>query len=135
MKYAILLTTGAALALAACQESAESVPEAPDTAAAEATAAPAVAAAPAGPAVFTAGQPPSPEFMVGTWGEGDVCEMPITFAADGKIINGPFDSWTIENGELVMGGEVRIKLAVVDQDSMESQAEGSTEKRTLKRCG
>ena len=34
-----------------------------------------------------------------------------------------------------MGGEVRIKLAVIDQNTIESQAEGSTEKRTLKRCG
>jgi hypothetical protein len=34
-----------------------------------------------------------------------------------------------------MGGEVKIKLVVVDQDTMESIADGSTEKRTLKRCG
>jgi len=73
--------------------------------------------------------------MVGTWGEGDACEMPITFAAGGKITNGPFDTWTLENGELTMGGEVKIKLVVVDQDTMESVADGSTEKRTLKRCG
>lgn len=134
MKYAILLTAGAALALGACQQSAETAPEATDTAAAEATAAPA-AAAPTGPAAFTAGQPPSPEFMVGSWGEGDACELPITFAADGTITDGPFETWTLESGELVMGGEVRIKLSVVDQRTMESQAEGSTEKRTLKRCG
>src|SRR6476620_8375344 len=101
MNHAILLTAGAALALGACQQSAEPAPEVTDTATAEVTAVPAAAAAVAP----TAGQPPSNEYMVGTWGEGDACEMPITFAADGKITNGPADTWTLDNGELVMGGE------------------------------
>ena len=73
--------------------------------------------------------------MVGTWGEGDECVLPIAFQADGTIKDGPFDSWTLDNGELVMGGEVKLKLTVVDQDTMDSLVEGGTEKRTLKRCG
>jgi len=131
MKYAILLATGAALSLGACQQSGEAAPAASETATAAAT----ETTAPSDPATFAAGQPPSEAFMVGTWGEGEACELPITFAAGGKIANGPFDSWTLEDGELVMGGEIKLKLAVVDQDTMESVADGSTEKRTLKRCG
>jgi hypothetical protein len=133
MKYAILLASSAALALGACQNSDTAAPEASDTAAAdttETTAAPA-----AGAATFAAGQPPSPEFMVGTWGEGDACEMPINFEAGGKIKDGPFDTWEIVDGQLVMGGLVKLKLTVVDQDTMESVPEGSTETSTLKRCG
>ena len=133
MKYAILLAAGAALSLGACQQSGEAAPAASETATAAATEA--VAAAPSGPATFAAGQPPSEAFMVGTWGEGAACELPITFAAGGKITDGPFDSWTLADGQLVMGGEIKLKLSVVDQDTMESLAEGSTETRTLKRCG
>jgi hypothetical protein len=133
MKYVFLLSAGAALALAACQQSETPAAEATETAA-PATEPAAAAAAPASPAAFTAGQPPSKEFMAGTWGEGDACELPITFAADGTITDGPFDSWTIENGELVMGGEVRLKVTVVDADTMKSQPQGSSETNTLKRC-
>ena len=133
MKYAILLAAGAALSLGACQQSGEAAPAASETATAAATEA--VAAAPSGPATFAAGQPPSEAFMVGTWGEGEACELPITFAAGGKITDGPVDSWTLEDGQLVMGGEIKLKLSVVDHDTMESLADGSTEKRTLKRCG
>jgi len=132
MKHAILLTASAALALGACQQSAAPAAEATDTATATATE---TTAAPAAAATVAAGQPPSNEFLVGTWGEGDACEMPITFAAGGKITNGPAETWTLDNGELVMGGEFKIKLVLVDNDTMESVADGSTEKRTLKRCG
>ena len=132
MKYVVLLSAGAVLALGACQQSEAPAAEATETAA---PAAEPAAATPANPAAFTAGQPPSKEFMAGTWGEGDACELPITFAADGTITDGPFDTWTIENGELVMGGEARLKVTVVDADTMESQPQGSTETNILKRCG
>jgi len=132
MKYSVLL---AALTLGACQQSAAPAPEATDTAAAEAAAAATTAAAAPAGDTFTAGQPPSEAFMIGTWGEGDACELPITFAPGGKITDGPVPTWTLANGELVMGGEIKLKLTVVDHDTMQSLAEGSTETRTLKRCG
>jgi hypothetical protein len=131
MRNAVLLATGAALALAACQQSDAPAPAASDTATAEAS----EAAAPAGPAAFAAGQPPSAEFLVGTWGEGDACELPITFAAGGKITDGPADTWTLEDGQLVMGDMFRLRLTVIDGTTMESLAEGSDEPHTLKRCG
>jgi pyruvate/2-oxoglutarate dehydrogenase complex dihydrolipoamide acyltransferase (E2) component len=132
MKHAILL---AALALGACQQSEEAAPAASDTATAVAT-----EAAATGPPRRPA-PPPSPRASRRrrrSWSapgaEGTACELPITFAAGGKITDGPFDSWTIEDDQLVMGGEIKLKLSVVDQDTMESLADGSTEKRTLKRC-
>jgi hypothetical protein len=73
--------------------------------------------------------------MVGTWGEGDGCELPINFQADGTIKDGPFDKWTLTDGELVMDEAVKIKLTVVDATTMSSVADGGTETRTLKRCG
>ena len=133
MKYAILLAAGAALSLSACQESGEPAADATASAAPEATAAAAPAPA-AGPAAFTAGQPPSKEFLVGTWGEGEACDLPINFQADGTIKDGPFDTWTLTDGKLVMDDLVTIQLTVVDADTMESQSEGATETRTLKRC-
>ena len=74
------------------------------------------------------------------WGEGDECDQPINFQADGTIKDGPFANWTIENGELVMsdpdlGDGPRIKLTVTDKDTMASTREGDDETRTLKRCG
>jgi hypothetical protein len=133
MKYAVLFAAAPALALCACQNSEATdeadapteAAEAPDTAA---------AAAPAGAVAFTAGQPPSAEFMAGIWGEGDACDQPIDFQADGTIKDGPFDKWVIADGQLVMDDLVKLSLTVVDADTMESLAEGSTETDTLKRC-
>jgi len=133
MKYAILLAAGAALSLSACQESGEPAAEATAT---DAAAAPATeAAAPAAAATVAAGLPPTKEFMVGTWGEGDECELPMNFQADGTIKDGPFDKWTLTDGNLVMDDLVTVDLKVVDQDTLESRSEGATETRTLKRCG
>src|SRR5687768_2442441 len=132
MKYAVLFAAVSALALSACENS-----EAPEEAAAPTEAAEATetaAAAPAGAAAFTAGQPPSKEFMVGTWGEGDDCELPINFQADGTIKDGPADTWTLEEGQLVMGGMFKLRVTVVDENTMESLTEGSTEPDILKRC-
>lgn len=133
MKYAALLAAGALFALGACEGSETPAPEASasETAAPEAT----ETATPGGTAAFTAGQPPSNEFLVGTWGEGDGCELPINFQADGTIKDGPFDKWTLTDGELVMDEAVKIKLTVVDEKTMDSVADGSTDTRTLKRCG
>ena len=135
MKYAILLAAGAALSLSACQESSEPAPDATASATPEATAAAAPAAA-AGAAAFTAGQPPSKEFMVGTWGEGEACDLPINFQADGTIKDGPFDTWTLTDGMLVMDDLVKLQLTVADADHMTTLPEGSTEEpHTIQRCG
>jgi len=135
MKYAILLAAGAALSLGACQESGAPAADATASATPEAAAA-AAPAAPAGAAAFTAGQPPSKEFMVGTWGEGEACDLPINFQADGTIKDGPFDKWTLTDGMLVMDDLVKLKVTVVDADHMTTLPEGSTEEpHTIKRCG
>jgi hypothetical protein len=128
MKYSVLFAASAALALGACSET--------ESAATDATAeAIEAAAAPAGAPAFTAGEAPSKEFMVGTWGEGDACELPINFQADGTIKDGPFDTWELQDGLLTMGGEIKLTLKVVDDKTMESLPEGSTEPTIIKRCG
>jgi hypothetical protein len=139
MKYAVLFTATAALALAACNKSEETVladtDAATDTATVSASEAAAQesGAASANTAAFTAGEAPSKEFMVGIWGEGDACELPIDFQADGTIKDGPFPKWSLENGELSLeGAPQKMKLKVVDEKTMESQIEGKS--HTLKRC-
>jgi hypothetical protein len=136
MKYAVLLAASAALALTACEkaEEGEATPAASEAAAPEAAVPETAAAAPAGAAAFTAGQPPSKEFMVGTWGEGDGCELPINFEADGTTKDGPFEKWDIQNGALVMDGEQTMKLKVIDANTMESSNDSSGKVHTLKRC-
>lgn len=139
MKYAVLIATTAALALSACQNSEAPAAEASAAPTAEATvaatqAAPTMAAAKSD-AAFTVGQAPTKEFMVGTWGEGDACELPIQFQADGTIKDGPFEKWSIQDGHLVMeGAPQKMKLKVIDDKTMESQLEGSDKVRMLKRC-
>ena len=136
MRYAVLLAAGAVLTLSACQKAEEPAADASAAATPAATETPAMAAAtPAGAAAFTAGQPPTKEFMVGTWGEGDACKDPIDFQADGTIKGGPFDTWTLTDGQLVMGDTFKINLKVVDGSTMEAVPDGSTDKKTLKRCG
>jgi len=132
MKYAVLFASGAALALGACQKSEEPAPEASATATAEAPET--AAAAPAG-AAFTAGQPPSKDFMVGTWGEGDACAQPINFEAGGTVKDGPFATWDLQDGELVMGDLGTLKVTVVDEKTMEALSEGDPKPTILKRCG
>jgi hypothetical protein len=135
MKYAVLFTATAALALAACNKSEETVLADTDAATETATVSPSEAAAATGAnaAAFTAGEAPSKEFMVGTWGEGAACDLPINFQADGTIKDGPFPKWSLENGELSMeGAPQKMKLKVVDEKTMESEIEGK--KHTLKRC-
>ena len=131
MKYAVLFVSSAALALSACQQSDEATTEPAAAAEASETA----EAAPAAAGAFTAGQPPAQEFRAGTWGEGDQCELPIEFLADGTINDGPFAKWDIQNGELTMDDAVRLKVTVVDADTLHSLNEGDTEPTVLKRCG
>lgn len=138
MKLAMLLAATAVLALGACGKAEAPTAEATATAAPEATSAAtpaAAAAAPASAAAFTVGAPPSKEFMVGTWGEGDACDLPIKFEADGTIKDGPFEKWDIKDGHLVMeGAPQKMKLTVVDAKTMDSQLEGVDKVRKLKRC-
>jgi hypothetical protein len=138
MNYSILFVATAALALGACQKAETPVAEATATASAEPTVAVAPSAGPASAsaAAFTVGQAPSKVFMVGTWGEGEGCELPIKFQADGTIKDGPFAKWDIVDGHLVMeGAPQKMKLEVVDDKTMRSQIEGDAKQRTLKRCG
>lgn len=139
MKHSVLFAATAVLALSACGKAEAPTTDATATASAEATptaAAPTAAAAPAGAAAFTAGEAPSKAFMVGTWGEGDACEMPIQFEADGTIKDGPFAKWDLKDGNLIMeGAPQKMKLKVVDAKTMESQLEGVDKVRKLKRCG
>src|SRR5688572_15495622 len=86
-------------------------------------------------AAFTAGAPPSKEFMVGIWGEGAECKLPINFQADGTIKDGPFAKWDLQDGKLIFAGApVKLSLKVVDAQTMESQLEGNSEIHILKRC-
>lgn len=126
MKYAFLFAAGAALALGACSKTEDAAPEAGASAAATEAAAPAAAAA---------GDAPTKEFLAGTWGEGDACELPINFQADGTIKDGPFAKWELKDGELTMDNMVKLKLKVVDDKTMESTDEGNAEPTILKRCG
>ena len=128
MRYCVLFAASAALALGACSKSESAAPDA-------AAETPEAAASPAGRVALSAGEAPTKEFLVGTWGEGDACEQPINFQADGTIKDGPFAKWTLEDGLLTMDDMIKLKLTVVDDKTMESLPEGSTEPSTIKRCG
>lgn len=138
----LILTATAALALAACSKSEGPVAEASAAASVPAVAEamqtapqPAAAMAASGSVAFTKGEAPSKAFMAGTWGDGEACELPIDFQADGTIKDGPFEKWDIQDGYLVMeGAPQKMKLRVIDEKTMESQLDGSDKVRTLKRC-
>jgi hypothetical protein len=130
MKYAVQLAAAAMLVLGVAAPGA-AAPGTPTAGTAEVAASAPVGVAPA----FTAGQPPSRDFMVGTWGEGEACNEPLNFQADGTIKDGPVKAWTLEAGQLVIDGTFRVKLTVIDEKTMKSLADGTTETKTLKRCG
>ena len=135
MRHAIIIAAGAALALTACKktESAEPAAGASEAATAAASEAAAVPAEAGAPADFTAGQAPSKAFLVGKWAEKNECDLAIDFKADGSMV-GPFEKWDLKDGELEMiGNPQKIKLTVVDTDTMESQ-NGDDKPRTLVRC-
>ena len=52
----------------------------------------------------------------------------------GTIKDGPFEKWTLTDGALVMDEAVTVNLTVVDEDTMNSVADGATDTRVLKRC-
>jgi predicted small lipoprotein YifL len=135
--FSVLLAVTSAFSLVACGSAKGPAPEATASATISTATTPAtpVVAASAGSAAFTAGQAPSKEFMVGTWGEGDACEMPINFQAGGTILDGPFAKWDILDGHLVMeGAPQKLRLEVVDERTMKATMEGADKVRTLKRC-
>jgi hypothetical protein len=139
MKYAILLAATAALTLSACKKSEEAGADATATAAASEAASPAASEAAATPpaagnAAFTAGQPPSKEFMIGKWGEAGDCQLAIDFKADGTT-DGPFGDWKLENGILTMAdAPQKVAVVVVDANKMESRLDGKGDPKMMTRC-
>jgi len=80
-----------------------------------------------------AGAAPTPEFMVGRWGEEGDCTLAIDFRADGTM-DGPFERWSLDGDRLTMEGNPQVStLSVVDQNTMESRLEGGPPRR-LTRC-
>jgi hypothetical protein len=130
MKYAIVLGSAAALALAACSGSDNPAPEASETATAAATEA---AAAPSGDAAAATGAAPTADYLVGKWGQAPDCSLPMTFNADGTITDGPTDKWTLTGNTLDLGGLFKMTLTVIDADTMETVNEGGG-KTKLMRC-
>jgi hypothetical protein len=137
MTFRIILSSCAALALAACggqpadkaagTETAAKMEEAP--AKAEAATESVAAATPA------AGAAPTREFMVGKWGESGDCVLAFTFNADGSITDGPADRWELAGNELTLVGmPQKMVLSVVDDKTMESRLDGTGSPRKLTRC-
>lgn len=81
------------------------------------------------------GDPVTHDFLVGVWAEpGKSCEAGIDFQADGKMI-GPFPRWELADGELTMvGNRQKMRLTVVDKNTMQSRRSETDPARTLKRC-
>lgn len=81
------------------------------------------------------GDPVTHDFLIGVWAEpGKSCEAGIDFQADGKMI-GPFPRWELSDGELTMvGNRQKMRLTVVDKDTMQSRRSETDPPRTLKRC-
>jgi len=130
VKYAILLTAGAALALTACSSGDEPSAGASETATAEATETTAI---PEGGVALAAGAAPTREYIVGKWGEAPDCSLPMTFNADGTITDGPTDKWTLDGNTLSLSGMFNMQVTVVDADHMASVNDGGG-KTTLMRC-
>lgn len=81
------------------------------------------------------GDPVTHDFLVGVWAEkGKSCEAGIDFQADGKMI-GPFPRWELADGELTMvGNRQKMRLTVVDQDTIQSRRSETDPPRILTRC-
>lgn len=81
------------------------------------------------------GDPVTRDFLVGVWAEpGKSCEAGIDFQADGRMI-GPFPRWELAEGELTMvGNRQKMRLTVIDQDTIQSRRGETDPARTLKRC-
>lgn len=119
-------------------EAAEAAPAAAVEAshdAAEPLAAPAEEPGPEGLPKLAKGDPVTRDFLVGVWVEpGKSCEAGIDFQADGRMI-GPFPRWELNEGELTMvGNRQKMRLTVVDKNTMQSRRSETDPPRTLKRC-
>ena len=108
------------------------------TVAASSEAAPASAApASAAPAAAAAGGALTEAYLLGKWADvkdGD-CKLAQGFLPGGKV-DGLFDSWKIEGGNLVLGmmGENQtLTVKIIDQKTMETK-NGSAPTHTLTRC-
>ena len=122
MKYAVFLAASAVPALAGCGKSA-SADGATILAQAEAS----------DGVVFTVGAAPSPEFMVGKWGEPGECELALEFRPNGTMI-GPFEKWRLDGDVLDMeGNPQKIRLTVIDANTMETRIDNEKPRR-LARC-
>jgi hypothetical protein len=81
-----------------------------------------------------AGDAPTKEFLVGSWGENGDCSLPIEFKADGSMV-GPFEKWELNGAELTMvGNPEKFVLSVVDDKTMTSRINGTGEPHKLTRC-
>ena len=132
MKLQIILASTAALALAACGK-----PEPTAEATGEATAAATTEAAPASAAPAAAGGALTEAYLLGKWADvkdGD-CKLAQGFLPGGKV-DGLFDSWKVEGGNLVLGmmGENQtLTVKIIDQKTMETK-NGTAPAHTLTRC-
>lgn len=139
MKLRIFLTAATVFALTACGKpapTAEASGEA--TAAASSEAAPASAApASAAPTAAAAGGGLTEAYLLGKWADvkdGD-CKLAQGFLPGGKV-DGLFDNWKIEGGNLVLGmmGENQtLTVKIIDQKTMETK-NGTAAPHTLTRC-
>jgi hypothetical protein len=132
MKFRIVLIAASALALVSCGKSDKTEPAAGE-ATAEASAAPAAAA----PAAAAADGALTEAYLMGKWADvkdGD-CKLAQGFLPGGKV-DGLFDSWKIEGGNLVLGmmGESQtLTVKVIDAKTMETK-NGNAPSHTLTRC-
>ena len=132
MKLQIILASTAALALAACGKPAPTA-----EATGEATAAATTEAAPASAAPAAAGGALTEAYLLGKWvdvKDGD-CKLAQGFLPGGKV-DGLFDSWKVEGGNLVLGmmGENQtLTVKIIDQKTMETK-NGTAPTHTLTRC-
>ncbi len=132
MKLQIILASTAALALAACGKPAPTA-----EATGEATAAATTEAAPASAAPAAAGGALTEAYLLGKWADvkdGD-CKLAQGFLPGGKV-DGLFDSWKVEGGNLVLGmmGENQtLTVKIIDQKTMETK-NGTAPTHTLTRC-
>ena len=134
MKFRFALIAASALALAACSKSDKAADATAEASAPAADASAAPAAADAAPA---AGGALTEAYLLGKWADvkdGD-CKLAQGFLAGGKV-DGLFDSWKIEGGNLVLGmmGENQtLSVKIIDAKTMETK-NGNAAPHTLTRC-
>jgi hypothetical protein len=135
MKFAAMITTSAALAMAGCSgsESANKVADKSPTAQPNLVPKSVPPTAPESATSFVVGAAPSRAFMIGKWAMADDCKLAIGFRPDGTV-DGPFQSWSLTGANLSIDGDTDpVTLKVLDKDSMESNRAGSPPHRII-RC-